>query len=113
MDTATKRRKHPSGRKLGHDSVSISDIRPSPENDRLYRPIDPNAPDIQALAQSIRERGVMEPLVITLDGYILSGHRRFAAAKVAGLTDVPVRVVSIRRSVNIDAFVRELREYNR
>ncbi len=55
----------------------------------------------------------MEPLVVTLDGYILSGHRRFAAARLAELKQVPVRVVPIRRSDDIDAFVRLLREYNR
>jgi hypothetical protein len=65
------------------------------------------------LAESVRKLGVKEPIVVTLDGFILSGHRRYAAAKLAGLAEVPVRVEPIRRSDDIDAFVVLLREYNR
>ncbi len=32
---------------------SIDDIKPAPENDTLYRPIDPADPEIIALAESI------------------------------------------------------------
>lgn len=93
--------------------ISLSEIRPSPENDKLYRPVNPNDPEIAALAESIRVNGVKEALVLTLDGYILSGHRRYAAAKLAGRTTVPVRIEAIRRSDDLDKFVRLLREYNR
>jgi ParB-like chromosome segregation protein Spo0J len=93
--------------------VSLSEIHPSPENDKLYRPVDLTDPEIVSLAESIRIDGVKEPLVITLDGYILSGHRRYAAAKLAGLTAVPMRIEAIRRSDDLDEFVRLLREYNR
>jgi hypothetical protein len=112
-------------RKLGHvpiRQVSINDIRPSPENEELYRPVDPTDPEIVAMADSIREHGVREPLVITLDGYILSGHRRYTAARVAGLKTVPVRVENVRRLVKVrmsghgdvsKEFVQLLREFNR
>src|SRR5262249_15910649 len=63
--------------------------QPSPENYRLYRPVDPRDPALKDLAASIREKGVLVPLVLTEDNYILSGHRRFAAAKLAGLREVP------------------------
>ena len=43
--------------------VPIFDIRPSPENEQLYRPVDPNDPDILALAESIERDGILEPLV--------------------------------------------------
>jgi len=65
------------------------------------------------LAESISENGVLEPLVITLDGWILSGHRRYAAAGLAGLNTVPVRVENFRRSDDTDKFVHRLREHNR
>src|SRR5262249_43247521 len=93
--------------------VELSAIRPSPENDRLYRPIDPNAPDIIALAESIRELGILDNLIITRDGYILSGHRRYAAAKIAGLTSVPCRIEQFNRTDDPNRFLRLLREYNR
>lgn len=89
------------------------DVRPSPENDKLYKPVDPRSPDIRELAESIRERGVLEPIVVTLDGYIVSGHRRYAASRVARLNTIPVRVLPIRRADDLDEFVRLLREHNR
>jgi hypothetical protein len=104
-------------RKPGQDRVleiPISEARPSPENDKLYRPVDPNAPDMAALAQSIRENGIMEPLVITEDGWILSGHRRRAAAIRAGLRSVPCRVeAGVFKDTDSDRFFSLLREYNR
>jgi ParB-like chromosome segregation protein Spo0J len=93
--------------------VPVDDCLPSPENDQLYRAIDPDDRDIIALAQSIAIDGVLEPLVITIDNYILSGHRRHAAAKIAGLSTVPCRIDPIRRMDDIDAFVKRLREFNR
>jgi hypothetical protein len=89
----------------------LDDIRPSPENDDLYRPVNPDDPEMRALAQSIRSHGVREPLVITRDGYILSGHRRYVAARMAGLQVVPCRVEDIAR--DDPQFVLMLREYNR
>lgn len=91
----------------------IDTLRPSPENDRLYRPVDRDDPEIIALAESIAEHGVREPLVATLEGWILSGHRRHAAARLAGLKTVPCRIEPIRRADDIDHFVKLLREYNR
>jgi hypothetical protein len=88
-------------------------VRPSPENDKLYRPVDPQAPDIRALAESIRVHGIKEPLVLTLDHYILSGHRRYASAKLAGLRSVPCRLEDMYRDDDLDGFVVLLREYNR
>ena len=97
----SRRRSHNS--KLRHAGVlqsevvflELDDLTPSPENDDIYRPVDPNSPDIQELADSIRQHGVMEPLVVSADGRIISGHRRYVAAQLAGLTSVPCRVLAI------------------
>jgi hypothetical protein len=43
------------------------------------------------LIQSIREYGIQEPLVLSKDMRLLSGHRRLAAARYLGLEEVPVR----------------------
>jgi hypothetical protein len=93
------------------EQVSVQEIRPSPKNDKLYKRIDPQDPDLMALVKSIRQHGVREPLVISSDGFIISGHRRFAAAKRAGLKTVPCR----REHITHDdpTFVTLLREYNR
>lgn len=99
--------------KLGHDPIQIplAWVKPSPENDKLYKLVDPDDPQTIALAESIQKFGIREPLVLTSDGFILSGHRRYAAAKLAGLESVPVRRENIRRSD--PQFVQLLREYNR
>ncbi len=65
-----------------------------------------------ALAESVREHGIREPLVITQDNYIVSGHRRYVAAGIACLLEVPCRRVDVSRIGNPN-FVRLLREYNR
>ena len=94
--------------------VRVDRIRPSPENAQLYRPVDPNDPDVQALSESIREQGVREPLVVTEDGYILSGHRRWTAARLASLAQVPCRIEPIRYDdCDSDEIFRLLREFNR
>jgi len=95
----------------GVELLPIDDVFPSPENDKLYRPPDCGDPDLRALADSIRKHGIREPIVITLDGFILSGHRRYAAARLAGEKFVPCRREPI---VSTDEnFVLLLREYNR
>lgn len=117
MVMMTKGGKMPSEKsELSHARVSIvsvGSIRPSPENDRLYRPVDSNDPAIISLAASIKEHGLREPIVVTLDGYILSGHRRYAACLKAGLLRVPVRVEQINRRDDFDKFLVLLKEYNR
>jgi hypothetical protein len=101
------------GDELGVVPIPILDLYPAPENEKLYRPVRDDDPDVIALAQSIRERGIIEPLVISLDGYILSGHRRHVAALLAGLTEVPCRHENIRRILEPVRFLRLLAEYNR
>lgn len=101
---------------LGHVRVfdlPLHRVRPSPENDRLYRPVDPDDPDIIALAESIAEHGVQEPLLVTRDGWIISGHRRHAAARLSGLTTVPCRVRDLDKDASHDEFMQLLRECNR
>jgi len=112
METTTT----PASPELGHVpvlTIRLDDIRPSPENDRLYRPVDPDDPQIVRLAESIRDCGMQEPLLITRDGWIISGHRRYAAAALAGLEAVPCRVESIYKDADHDTFMMLLRECNR
>src|SRR4051812_1633250 len=70
--TLATRAKTPKSRQVRILRRQLSDLRPSPENDRLYRPVDRNDPAIRDLADSIRKNKLKEPLVITLDNYIVS-----------------------------------------
>ena len=98
--------------KLGHIRIlPIDSIEPAPENDLIYRAITVEDPDIQALAESIRKNGILEPLVISKDNFVLSGHRRLFAALLTGLAEVPCRTEDI--SHNDLFFKRRLTEYNR
>ena len=92
--------------------VSISEIRVSGLNDAIYKQVDPNDPSIEDLAASICEHGLLEPLVISEDYFILSGHRRFAAIQMTDMEEIPCEV---RQGVHLGDpdFLRLLREYNR
>lgn len=50
--------------------------------------------DIDGLAQSIREYGLIHPIVIQENGTIIAGERRWRACKRAGIDKVPVVVSS-------------------
>ncbi|ASN83190.1 hypothetical protein DFI_18490 (plasmid) [Deinococcus ficus] len=53
---------------------------------------------LSGLVQSIREFGVLQPLLVRSqgDGYhLIAGERRYVAAQEAGLTEVPIRVLDV------------------
>jgi N6-adenosine-specific RNA methylase IME4 len=58
-------------------------------NSEIYGDVEPD----DGLLESIRTNGILEPIVATPDGVILSGHRRWRAALGLGLSDVPIRTL--------------------
>ncbi len=92
--------------------VRLSSICPCPENDDIYSARTWDDPDIQALSESIQKRGVMEPLTISSDNVIISGHRRHFAALYAGLKEVPVIIRPISYKDDREEFLRLLVEAN-
>ena len=83
--------------------VPTGNLRPHPLSLAIYddEQVDPD------LAQSIRERGILEPLVILSDGTIVSGHRRWRAALANGLEDVPARLCEFESELDEQAAVIE------
>lgn len=68
----------------------INEIRPASENSLLYDTFTPHDDeDDRKLYFSIKEEGIREPLHVSSDGIILSGHRRHAVAQWLGLESVP------------------------
>ena len=63
---------------------SIDDIKPYENNPRN------NDDAVDAVANSIREFGWQQPIVVDNDGVIVAGHTRYKAAKKLGLKHVPV-----------------------
>lgn len=75
--------------KTGHvQFFDPRELRTPPENDDIYGKIRSNDPDVIELARDIQKRGILEPLVCTVDGFVLSGNRRLLAARMAGLESV-------------------------
>ena len=68
--------------------IRVDQIRPNPEQPRKA------LGDLAELTDSVREKGVLEPLLVrfvSTEGcfYIISGERRYHAARAAGLREVP------------------------
>lgn len=69
--------------------IDISQIVPNPHQPRLQF----NEEKLNELAASVKEHGVIQPLIVTQDGAkfeLVAGERRFEASKRAGLLKVPV-----------------------
>lgn len=72
-------------------TLPLSALSPTPQPRRRFE-------NLEKLAASIKERGVLQPLLVrpTKDGYaIIAGERRFRAAQMAGLTEVPVVILEV------------------
>ena len=76
----------------GSDLLDIDLISPNPEQPRTH--FEPEK--LRELADSIREHGIIQPLVVSRDGgggyRLIAGERRLQAARLAGLPAVPVVV---------------------
>jgi ParB family transcriptional regulator, chromosome partitioning protein len=74
--------------------LPIESIQPNPMQPRTVFQFD----RLEELAASIRANGIIQPLIVRRhqDAYqIIAGERRWRAAKVAGLTEVPVVVQDV------------------
>ena len=75
----------------GLAEIPISQIQPNPYQPRKTF----NEASIDELARSVRQHGIVQPLVVTRAGdkyKLIAGERRFRAAQKAGLTTVPVLI---------------------
>lgn len=86
--------------------LSPHSLAPDPLNEKIYGVAEPTD-----LLASIREQGVLEPIVCTPELTIVSGHRRYAASIALGLATVPVRIDSVTSSAKtLIAFNRQRRK---
>lgn len=65
-------------------NVPIDSIKPYEKNPRL------NDNAIKAVAESIKEFGWQQPIVVDKNGEIIAGHTRYKAAQKLGETEIPV-----------------------
>ena len=75
-------------------NVSLERIAPNPLQPRtIFQP-----DRLEELAASIRSNGIIQPLIVRRNGegfQIVAGERRWRAAKLAGLTEVPIVVQDV------------------
>lgn len=73
----------------GLKMLSVNDIDPNAEQPRKHF----DTERLQELAQSIRTYGIVQPIIVHQSGHrytIIAGERRYRAARLAGLKEVPV-----------------------
>ena len=94
------------------NEVKISDVVPCSFQPRTE--FDREA--LESLAQSIKEKGVLQPLLVRKknDKYeIIAGERRWRAAQLAGLNEIPVIVKDLNDSETLEiALIENLQREN-
>lgn len=66
--------------------------------------------EVQALAHSIKEHGVLQPILVVQDGdryKVIAGERRLRASKLAGMERIPARVLSTNDKATHEIALRE------
>src|SRR5262245_56237512 len=76
----------------------VDQINPYPNNPRV------NDHAVDAVAASIQEFGVRQPIVVDEQGVIIVGHTRYKAALKLGLKKVPVHVATDLTPAQIRAY---------
>ena len=85
--------------RAGVVEIAVTDIRANPRQPRLVR--GQEALQLEELAASIREHGVIQPLIVTrTEGpgapyTLVAGERRWRAAQLAGLARVPAIIKEV------------------
>ena len=67
---------------------AISDIKPYNRNPRKKK-------NIQKVANSIKEFGFQQPIVVDRAGVIIAGHSRYEASKILNLESIPVVIADL------------------
>jgi ParB family chromosome partitioning protein len=86
----------------------IEFLSPNPRNPRRYF----GDADLADLAQSIREHGVVQPVVVRPGSEsgryeIIAGERRWRAAQRAGLTEIPIIIREVNDRVALELAIIE------
>lgn len=82
------------GNSAAETKLKISEIVPNPNQPRTHF----NETELNELSESIREHGVLQPLLVRKHGAkyeIIAGERRYQASKLADLTEVPVIIKDV------------------
>lgn len=82
-------------KKDSYFECDVNSIIPNKHQPRTYF----NDDDLLELSDSIKEKGVIQPLIVTNESEgkfeLVAGERRLRASKMAGLTEVPVVLIDV------------------
>lgn len=87
--------------------IEVSKLKPFPKNDYFFD--DLTGPQWEEFKKSIQSSGVIEPVIVTTDLVIISGHQRVRACKELGIEKV---LCDIRRFDSEDEQLKQLIETN-
>lgn len=80
------------------ESRKLTEIKPYPNNPRI------NDNSVELVANSIKEFGFKNPIIVDKDGVIIAGHTRYKAAKQLRLKEVPVIVADDLTEEQVQAY---------
>ena len=87
--------------------IDINELKPHPRNNEFFD--DMSGEKWTEFLESIRTSGVIEPIVITTDMTIVSGHQRVRACKQLGINSV---LCEIKTYKDEDSVIKDLLETN-
>lgn len=87
---------------MNYQIVSIDSLRTDPDQPRKFI----LKGQLEGLAVSIKNEGLVTPIEVDIDSVIITGELRWRAAKIAGLTEVLVRILPTPFSV--ERFIRQV-----
>lgn len=67
--------------------IAVANLTPHPKNREIY-----GITVADDFVERVKRLGILEPLIVKADGTIISGHRRWLAARKCGLDTVPARL---------------------
>jgi ParB family chromosome partitioning protein len=96
----------------GLTEIPVGSIVPNPHQPRLHF----DEVKLQELADSIKEHGILQPIVVSKNGEqyeIIAGERRFQAAKRIGLATVPVVIRDVTEQQKLElAIIENVQRHN-
>ena len=103
-----------SGPAFSESEPTAAELRNVPVAEIARNPFQPrkdfNAEDLNELSDSIREHGVLQPILVREFGgayQLIAGERRWLASQRAGLTSIPCRVVDVIDQTAFDYALEE------
>lgn len=87
--------------------ININELKPHPRNNEFFD--DMAGEKWMEFLESIRTSGVIEPIVVTTDMIIVSGHQRVRACKELGIQEI---LCEIKNYKDEDSIIKDLLETN-